>query len=153
MVFCAVGLHSGDRYYFWGRDPRLAQFIIDHSHDLFVSHFVIAEMSYLIHLGITLPAHWFCTYSAYRRYSNISRDHGEDQIKSSLIAVLQAFGLAHMAASVKEELRDKIFQHRFDANNPADRTEIINYFFSDCDSDRALYNVIANKIDICAMNY
>ena len=135
-----------------GRDTELSVFIDDHKNDLFVAHFVIAEISYLLRLGISLPKSWFCTFTAYRKYSNISRQHGEEPIKSSLIAALQAFSLAHLAPSVKEELRERIFQHNFDETNPVDRTEIVNYCFSDCDGVTALYNVIVSKIDSCAMH-
>ena len=66
VVCCAVGLHSGRRLYFWGRDLLLSQFIHDHNNDLFVSHYVPAEMTYLLQMNITLPNKWFCTYTAMR---------------------------------------------------------------------------------------
>ena len=126
---------------------KLSQFIHDHQADLFVSHYVPAEMSYLIRLDIPLPTHWFCGFTAWRRLSNSTV-----RVKASLIEALQALGLAHMAPSVKEELRERIFQYNFDPCNPVDRAEIINYCFSDCDGVAALYNVIADQINDCAMN-
>ena len=147
VVFCTVGLHSGRRLYFWGNDPRLAQFIIDHQNDLFVSHFVVAEMSYLIRLHIPLPSRWFCTFAGWRRLTNSSERTG-----ASLLAMLQGLGLPHRLPGHKSELQQKILQLNFDPSNPADRAEIINYCFEDCDDCGIAYPKIADQIDPVAMN-
>ena len=148
VVFCAVGFHSGRRLHFWGRDPQLLQFFHNHSTDLFVSHYFPAEMSYLLRLGIPLPAHGFCTYTGWRRLSNSS-----ERIGASLLTMLQALGCTHRLPEYKSELQQKILQLNFDPSNPADRTEIINYCFEDCDDCGIAYHKIADQIDPVAMNY
>ena len=148
VVFCAVGLHSGDRLHFWGKDPRLHCFINDHQNDLFVSHYVPAEMAYLIRLHIPLPSNWFCTFAGWRRLSNSS-----ERIGASLLTMLQALGCTHRLPEYKSELQQKILQLNFDPSNPADRTEIINYCFEDCDDCGIAYRKIADQIDPVAMNY
>jgi hypothetical protein len=70
VLFCAVALHNGERHHFWGRDPRLADFIRRHIKDEFVAHNLIAEVKYLLQLGISPPTHWFDTMLAYRYVTN-----------------------------------------------------------------------------------
>src|SRR4051812_35814519 len=66
VVLCLVGLRSGRRLSFWGRDPGLWAFFLEHSPDVFVAHYCIAEMKYLLRLGIPLPERWFDTFVAWR---------------------------------------------------------------------------------------
>jgi len=148
VVFCAVGLHSGRRLHFWGRDPWLYCFINDHQNDLFVSHFVPAEMGYLLRMNISLPARWFCTFSAWRRLSNSS-----DRIGASLLTMLQELGCTHRAPEYKQELQQKILRLDFDQNDSNVRDEITNYCFDDCDDCAIGYSKIADQINPVAMNY
>lgn len=147
VVFCAVGYHSGRRLHFWGRDSRLSQFINDHSHDLFVSHYVPAEMTYLLQFDIPLPARWFCTYTGWRRLSNSSVRSG-----ASLLSMLAGLGCPHRLPETKSALQQKILQLKFDPDDPTDRTEITNYCFEDCDDCSLAYPKIADQIDPCAMS-
>ena len=70
VVFCAVGIRTGRRVFFWGRDVGLRDFVRQHSDDLFVGHYVVAEMKYLLRLGVPLPPHWFDTFVAFRYVTN-----------------------------------------------------------------------------------
>lgn len=146
VVFCAVGYHSGRRLHFWGRDPRLSCFVNDHRDDLFVSYYVPAEMTYMLRFDISLPARWFCTFTAMRRLTNSS-----ERVGASLLSMLQWLGVSHRAPEYKDELREKIFRLSFDQNDPDVRDEITNYCFEDCDDCAINYSRIADQIDICAM--
>ena len=148
VVFCAVGYPSGDRLHFWGRDPRLSCFINDHQNDLFVSHYVPAEMTYLLRMGVKLPEKWFCTFVAWRRLSNSS-----DRVGASLLAMMQGLGLPHRLPEYKSELQQKILQLNFDPSNPTDCTEITDYCLEDCDNCKIGYSKIVNHIDPVAMTY
>src|SRR5215470_11793120 len=70
VVLCAVNLDTGERLSFWGKDAQLEGWIADHSDDLFIAHNMIAEASYLLQLGIRLPARWFDTMVAERYITN-----------------------------------------------------------------------------------
>ena len=148
VVFCAVGYHSGRRLHFWGRYPRLSCFINDHQNDLFVSHYVPAEMTYLLRMGVKLPEKWFCTFTGWRRLTNSS-----ERVGATLLEMMQGLGLPHRAPGYKSELQQKIVQLNFDQNDPNVRNEIINYCFDDCDDCGIVYSKIAGQIDSCAMNY
>jgi hypothetical protein len=66
VLCCAVNLVTGQRRSFWGRDPRLKAFIRRHNNDLFVVHDAVAEIGYLLRLGIEPPPRWFDTMIAFR---------------------------------------------------------------------------------------
>lgn len=70
VVLCAVALKSRQRVSFWGRDENLPAFIAANSSVLFVAHNAVAEMKYLLRLGIPLPEHWHDTYLAERLRTN-----------------------------------------------------------------------------------
>jgi DNA polymerase-1 len=141
VVLCLVGLCSGRRLYFWGRDPRLSTFFRDHAGDLFVAHYAIAEMKYLIRLGIPLPARWFDTFVAWRYFTNRPNNP-----EAGLSAALHQLGLPRLAPAEKKELQRKIVELRFDRESLDDRREIIDYCFSDCDGCGALYSGINERV-------
>src|SRR5882724_10984241 len=141
VVLCLVGLRSGRRLSFWGRDPGLQAFFLAHADDMFVGHYVTAEMKYLLRLGIPLPARWFDTFVAWRYLTN-----RPDYLEAGLAVALAQLGLPGMAPVQKLELRQKILHLRFDPNSPTDRQEIIDYCLSDCDGCAALYEHIRDRV-------
>jgi hypothetical protein len=54
---------------------------------------------------------------------------------------------------VKRELQLKILHLRFDADNPANRQEIVDYCFSDCDGCAGLYQNIERRIPADRMTH
>jgi len=135
VVLCAVGLLSGRRNFFFGRDDRLVDFFKRHAGDRFVAHNVVAEMKYLLRLTVPVPQAWFDTYVAWRHRTN-----RPGKLEAGLSVALHQLGLPHLAPAAKAELQQKILHLRFDPNSPADRGEIVDYCFSDCDGASALYN-------------
>jgi DNA polymerase I len=150
VTFCAVDSTTGSRHHFWGLEDRLAlrDFITAHRHDLWVSHVVVAEVKYLLRLGVELPPRWFDTYVAWRYLHN-----QPGYPEASLTAVLDALGVPHLALIDKAAIRDRILHLDFDADNSQDRVAIIDYCFSDCDGCGAVYERIHSQIDPTAMNY
>src|SRR5262245_47128809 len=126
VVFCAVGLHSGRRLAFRGRDPALRAFLRAEAGALFVSHAAPAEMGYLLRLGIEPPPHWYCTFTAFRHWSNSSDRH-----PASLVDALERFHLSHRAPAEKKGLQKKIVQLAFDTENAEEIREITDYCLSD----------------------
>lgn len=146
VVLCLVGLRSGSRRHFWGRDPRLPAFFREHEGDLFVAHFACAEMKYLLRLNVPVPARWFDTFVAWRRLTNRPR-----RLDAGLSAALHRLGLPHLAPAAKEELRGQIVRLEFDPESPEDRRAVTAYCFSDCDGAAALYRRLEGRIDPLAM--
>src|SRR4051812_11900517 len=87
VVLCAVGLRSGRKYHFWQEDDRLKSFFRDHAGDLFVAHNVVAEMKYLMRLGVAMPQHWFDTFVAWRYLTN-----RPNQLEAGLSIALNQLG-------------------------------------------------------------
>lgn len=141
VVFCAVGLRSGRRVFFWGRDHRLLGFILNHVDDMFVGHYAVAEMKYLLRLGISLPPHWFDTFVAWRHTTN-----APNNLEASLSVALHRLGLPHLAPAAKKALQQKIVTLQFDPNNPEERRQIVDYCFSDCDGCRAIYPPLHSEV-------
>jgi DNA polymerase I-like protein with 3'-5' exonuclease and polymerase domains len=141
VVLCLVGLRSGRRLYFWGRDPRLPPFFSDHADDLFVSHNALAEMKYLLRFDIPPPAHWFDTYVARRYVTN-----RPNKLEAGLSLSLHQLGLPGLAPAEKKELQLKILYLRFNPDSPDDRTEIVDYCYSDCDGCGALYARVHERV-------
>ncbi len=142
VVLCLVGLCSGRRLHFWGRDPRLPTFFA-HGDDLFVAHYAIAELKYLFRLGVTPPARWFDTYIAWRLRTN-----RPGTLEGKLTHALHRLGLPHLAPAVKADLQQKILNLRFDAGHSADRQEIVDYCFMDCDGALALYEAVCDGVPV-----
>lgn len=141
VVFCAVGMQSGTRLHFWSRDDRLAEFIAAAAEDIFVAHSATAEMKYLLRLGIPLPHRWFDTFVAFRVITN-----RPNHLEAGLTVALHQLGLPHLAPAEKEELRRRIVNLEFNQENPADKLEIINYCFTDCDGAAALYERLVGRV-------
>jgi DNA polymerase I len=141
VVLCLVGLRSGRRLSFWGRDPSLRAFFRDHANDLFVAHYAVAELKYLLRHGVAIPPNWFDTFVAWRWLTN-----KPGHLEAGLAGALQCLGLPGLAPAEKRELQQKILQLRFDPDNPADRREIIDYCLSDCDGSAALWLRLQNRL-------
>jgi DNA polymerase-1 len=134
VVLCAVGLRSGRRFHFWGRDDRLSSFLLEHGNDLFVAHNVVAEMKYLLRLDVPLPAKWFDTFVAWRFITN-----KPNHLEAGLSKALHCLGVPHMAPAAKEQLQQRILHLQFAPESQEDRDEIIDYCFTDCDGAAILY--------------
>jgi DNA polymerase-1 len=141
VVLCLVGLRSGRRLWFWGRDPGLSAFFRDQAGDLFVAHYAAAEMKYLIRLGIPLHVRWFDTFVAWRYITNRPAN-----LEAGLSVALHRLGLPSLAPAEKKELQRKIVELRFDPDNSDDRRQIIDYCFSDCDGCGALYDRMTGRV-------
>jgi DNA polymerase I len=148
VVLCLVGLLSGRRLYFWGRDPGLRAFFREHADDLFVAHYAVAEMKYLLRLGVPLPKRWVDTFVAWRYLTN-----KPGHLEAGLSVALCRLGLPHLAPVEKKELQFKILHLRFNPDNPADRQEIIDYCFGDCDGCASLYQHINSRISVPIMSH
>jgi DNA polymerase I-like protein with 3'-5' exonuclease and polymerase domains len=122
---------------FWERDPQLAKFFADHDGDTFLAHYSVAEMKYLLRLGVPLPRNWFDTFVAWRYFAN-----APGKLEAGLTHALHTSGLPHLAPVDKKELQQKILHLEFNSANPRDRQEITDYCFSDCDGCLALYQEI-----------
>jgi hypothetical protein len=141
VVLCLVGLRSECRLSFWGGAPGLRAFFREHSDDLYIAHYALAEMKYLIRLGVPLPQRWVDTFVAWRVATNKPR-----HVEAGLSAALCRLGLPHLAPTEKKDLQLKILHLRFDAENPGDRQEIIDYCYSDCDGCAALYHRVQGRV-------
>ena len=148
VVFCAVGLRSGRRGAFWGRDAGLRDFVEKHHADLFVGHYIVAEMKYMLRLDIPLPPNWFDTFVGYRYLSN-----GPDRAEAGLLAALRRLNLEHLAPATKQALQQKILALQFDADSSTERREIVDYCLSDCVGCGALYENISARVPACTMSH
>ncbi len=146
VALCVVGLRSGARASFWGRDPALCDFIRDHADDLYVAHYAAAEMKYLLRHGVALPARWFDTFVAWRYLTN-----RPGHLEAGLAEALVQLGLPGLAPAQKRGLQQNLLHLRFDPANPADRREVTNYCFSDCDACAALYGHLSGRVPPEAM--
>ena len=147
VVFCVQRYRSQERYSFWGRDHGLKIFIEDHKNDLFVSHANLAEMKYLLRLGINLPGKWWDTYVGWRVLNN-----RPGNLEAGLISALDKLKLPHVSPDQKTILRDWILNLDFDPDSAADRQSITNYCFGDCVGCGLVYERIVQKIDPVAMD-
>jgi hypothetical protein len=133
VVLCLVGLRSGRRLFFRARDPGLRPFFDTHREDLYIAHYAVAEMKYLLRLRISLPQRWFDTFVAWRYLTN-----RPGTIEAGLAQALVQLGLPALAPAVKKELQQKILHLRFKSDSPSDWKEIISYCFGDCEGAAAL---------------
>jgi hypothetical protein len=81
------------------------------------------------------------TFVAWRYFSN-RPGHPE----AGLSSALRRLGLPGLAPARKEQLRQTLLHRRFDPDSPADRREITDYCFSDCDACAALYGRLAGEV-------
>src|SRR5262249_36259154 len=137
VILCLVGLRSGRRLSFWGRDPGLCSFFRDHADDLFVAHYAVAEMKYLLRLGVPIPTRCYDTFVACRFPPTRPGNLGAGRAPA-----LGRLGLPGLAPAEKKAMQEKILYLRFDADSPDDRREITDYCLADCDGCGALYDGI-----------
>ena len=69
-----------------------------------------------------------------------------NNLEAGLSVSLHQLGLPHLAPAAKEALRKTIVNLQFNADNPAERQEIVDYCFSDCDGCAALYPHIQDQV-------
>jgi DNA polymerase I-like protein with 3'-5' exonuclease and polymerase domains len=141
VQFGSVNLNTDERRSFFGRHQALSRFIDDHRHDLFVSHNLIAEATYLLRLGITPPTNWWDTMLGFRYLTN-----AEVVQPYALESVLAHYGIPHRYAAEKDRLQKWIGRLEFDPSNPDDRWLIRDYNLADCESTAALYQVLKDKV-------
>ena len=149
VIICFVGYYSKRRIAFWGNDDRLARFLKKRKNDLFVAHNCVAEMKYLLRLGINLPTRWFDTFLAFRYVTNRPLPYPP----ANLSDALKYLGKPHLAPATKKALRDKILYLQFDLDSQADRAEIAKYCFSDCDGALAIFESLIDEIVPGTMDY
>jgi hypothetical protein len=141
VALCLVGLRSERRLHYWGRDPGLRAFFLDYADDLFVAHTAVAEMKYLLRLGVPLPGRWVDTYVLWRYLTN-----RPGNLEAGLSVALCRLGLPHLAPAEKKELQQKLLHLDFNPADPADRKAIIDYCFGDCDGCAALYRHLQGRV-------
>jgi DNA polymerase I len=145
VVLCARVLPSGKDFSFPGRDDRLSAFVAAHRDHLWVAHSAVAELKYLLRLGIPLPAHWFCTMTAFRAVNN-----RPGYLSASLVDALNASGLSHLVPLNKDEIRNKILTLAF---TPADIPAITDYCRADVIATAVLFTKLTDKVNPVAMTY
>jgi hypothetical protein len=149
VVFCAVEVNTGEQHAFWGRDPRLADFIRDHAADLFIAHNLLAEAKYLLQLGIRPPARWWDTMLGFRYYTN-----AEYVKKFKLLKAMEEMRLpAPCSGGEKEAMQEWIGDLRFDPDSPDDRVRIRDYCYGDCQCSIGLYHRLVRHVPPVWMAY
>jgi DNA polymerase I-like protein with 3'-5' exonuclease and polymerase domains len=149
VVFCATEVHTGEWHAYWGRDPRLADFIRDHRGDEFVAHNMVAEAKYLLQMGLTPPARWFDTMLAFRYVTN-----AEYVRPFGLLKAMLALGLAvPHSDGEKKLLQQWIGELGFDPDSPDDRVRIRDYCFDDCRAGVLLYHRLVGQVPRAWMAY
>ena len=142
VVACFICVQTGERHAFWGRDPRLADFIRDHASDTFIAHNLVAEARYLWLSGITPPESWFDTMFAYRYVSN-----AEYPPKYGLLAAAVDREVpTHVTEAEKDELREWIGQLQFNPDSPDDLARIRGYCFGDCQIGVGLHQKLVRRV-------
>ena len=110
--------------------------------NLFLAHYAIAEMKYFLRLGIPLPPpYWFDSFVAAALL-----DERTEQFGSRAVGFVASTGPAPPGPRRQEALRKTIVNLQFNADNPAERQEIVDYCFSDCDGCAALYPHIQDQV-------
>jgi DNA polymerase I-like protein with 3'-5' exonuclease and polymerase domains len=148
VLFSAMCVETGERWSFWGRDPGLAQFLSEHSDDLFVSHNMIAEAKYLLRLGIAPPRRWFDTLLAWRYVSN-----AEVVPRFGLLDALVKLGIPYAFREEKEQLAKRIGNLQFDPSSPDERRRIRKYCLEDCVAAAGIYRQLVTKVPPCWMSH
>jgi hypothetical protein len=140
VVLCAsVG---GNRHHFLGRCDRLLAFVEQYRDYVWVGHNVVAEMSYLLRLGVRLPPRWWCTMVGHRAMFNRA-----GRLDADLVTALTTAGLAKYIPADKDDIRERILHLR---HNPA---EAVPYCFEDVDAAAALHDVQVGTVNPVSMHY
>jgi hypothetical protein len=133
VLFNADSLHTQIIAPFWGEDPMLKVFMRERRHDLFVAHYAIAEITYLMRLHAEPPDRWFDTYIAERRETN-----APGPPRASLVEALKRHQLSDFIPAEKVILREKILRLEVDVNKVDDRIQVGKYCLADCKACLAL---------------
>ena len=135
VVLCAQ-IMKGDSFTFWGRDHRLFDFVHAHQDHLWVAHNAVAEMKYMLRLGIQPPPFWFDTHTAFRFLSN-----RPGYIRSKLADMLTILGLAHFIPPEKAAMQQKILHLQHAQDDPA----VAAYCMADVTATTAAFTEICGK--------
>ena len=146
ICLCGIELHSGEQVTFWGDDPNLPVWFREHTDDLYVAHYSVAEQKYLIRLGVPLPARWFDTFVGWRRVSN-----RPGLPAAGLPAALHQAGLPHVGYADKQDLRSRLARLEFDP--VSERQLILGYCLGDCTDCATMYRYLVTKIDPIIMTH
>ncbi len=136
---------GGTSHHFLGRDLRLQDFVAHHFDHTWVAHHAVAEMRYLLRLGLPVPPRWFCTATAFRAVTN-----RPGYRKSSLVEALTVLGLGHLIPPQKATLRDKILRLDF---GPSDIPAIVAYCSDDVIATEAVFERLSGRIKPELMAY
>ncbi len=136
VVLCALAIPSGQEHVFLpGKDDlRLKGFLDANKDAVFVAHSAVAEMKYLIRLGMPIPDRWYDTMLAERWLVN-SPLHPE----VNLIKSLERHRLSHLTPLEKKEIREKILHLDFNFGDSHEMAEITEYCMQDCRACAALF--------------
>jgi hypothetical protein len=146
---CVVAweLKSGRRLKLWrdhfGSQPPYA---ID-AGALFVAYYVSAELGCHQALGWPMPVRILDLYAEFRARTNgLPLPVGPDKKKHSLLCALVYFGLDHINASEKDEMRALIMHG--DSWSSEERSAILDYCESDVESLSRLLPAMLPRIDL-----
>jgi DNA polymerase I-like protein with 3'-5' exonuclease and polymerase domains len=148
ILFAAVDLDTGERHAFWGRDARLKEFIRDRGDDLFIGFNVLAEMTYLLRLGIDPPRRWWDAMLAYRYVSN-----GQDTGEYNLVAALHNCQLNYALTAEKDDLQERLGSLNINPDDPAELRQILRYCIEDAEAAGRLYRRLAAEVPGNWMDY
>ena len=140
IVACFEDVDTGERVHFWGRDRRLGEWLDDHRDDLFNVHYSIAEMTYLLRLGIELPPHWFDTFVAWRAITNRPK-----YPRAGLDAVLGFLGRPDAIHPQKKKLQKKLGGLDFNPQSNADLEEAVAYCYQDCEASTVAFHQLWSR--------
>jgi DNA polymerase I-like protein with 3'-5' exonuclease and polymerase domains len=141
IVACFEDVDTGERVHFWGRDRALGEWLHEHRDDLFNVHYAVAEMTYLLRLGIELPQYWFDTFVAWRAITNRPKCP-----RAGLGDVLGYLGQPGAAHPTKKAMQKKLGTLAFDPNSEVDLAEAVEYCYSDCAASTVLLRQLWDRI-------
>lgn len=141
VLFCAIDGHTGQRWHFWQTDPRLRDFVCDHSDCEFVAHHAVVEMQYLLRQGIPVPEKWYCTMTGWKWFHN----HATRKTPYSLVEAVTEIGRANILPPTKKALQKQLGALAFDWRDKLFLAEVLDYCFSDCQATGELVRYLDAK--------
>jgi DNA polymerase I len=143
-------LNGGQKTRLW-RDQfePLPPYPLDES-SLFVSYFASAEMNCHRALGWPMPARVLDLFTEFRNHTNGCRGLDGRFQKASLIDALEYFGLGHIAATEKTEMRNRFIAGNFDTWSESERQAGLDYCETDVVALSELLPIMLPEIDLQA---
>lgn len=137
IVACAVEPTSGRQFRFWPEEGTrdLSDFVDRYRDALWIAHSAMAEMKFLLRMGIDPPKRWYDTLLAERWITNRSPSTPE----VGLSKAMARYGLSGLASMDKSSIQDRLFRLDFDVHNESMRASIVEYCLQDCRACARLY--------------